>query len=182
MIRYCLHLASSWHESHDKPRQCVEKHSANEGAYSQGCGLSSGHVWMWELDHKEGRASKNWCLRTVVMGKTPESPLDSKGIKPVNLKGSTLNTHWKDWCWSWNSSILVIWCKQLTHWKSPWMLGKIEGRRRKGYKRMRWLDSITNAMNTDLGKLLRCWGTGRPGVLQSMGSQRVRHNWATEQQ
>ena len=56
--------------------------------YSQGYGLPSGHVWLWELDCKEGRASKNWCLRTVVLEKTLESPLDSKEIKPVNLKGN----------------------------------------------------------------------------------------------
>ena len=45
-------------------------------------------MWLWELDHKEGRAPKNWCLQTVVLEKTPESPLHSKKIKPVNLKGN----------------------------------------------------------------------------------------------
>ena len=51
-------------------------------------GLPSGHTWLWELDHKEGRKAKNWCFRTVVLEKTPESPLNSKEIKPVNLKGN----------------------------------------------------------------------------------------------
>ena len=81
---------ASWQESDGRPRQCVEKqrhYSANKGPYSQGCGLPSGHVWLWELDHKEGRTPKNWCLWTVVLEKTPENPLDSKEIKPVNLKG-----------------------------------------------------------------------------------------------
>ena len=55
--------------------------------YSQGNGLSSGHVRLWELDCKEGWTPKNWCLQTAVLEKTPESPLDSK-IKPVNLKGN----------------------------------------------------------------------------------------------
>ena len=50
-------------------------------------GLPSAHTQLWELDHKEGRRPKNWCLRTVVLEKTPESPLDSKETKPVNLKG-----------------------------------------------------------------------------------------------
>ena len=74
----------------DKPRQCVEKqrhYSANKSLYGQGCGLPSGHVWLWELDHEDSRTPKNWCLWTAVLGKTPESPLDSKEIKPVNLKG-----------------------------------------------------------------------------------------------
>ena len=53
---------------------------------SQGFSLPSGHTWLWELDHKEGRSPKKWCLWTVLLEKTPESPLDSK-IKPVNLKG-----------------------------------------------------------------------------------------------
>ena len=50
-------------------------------------GLPSGHTWLWELDHKEGRKAKNWCFWTVVLEKTPESPLNSKEIKPGNLKG-----------------------------------------------------------------------------------------------
>ena len=61
---------------------------ANKGPYSQSYGFSSSHVQMWELDHKEGWALKNWCFWTVVLEKTLESPLDSKEIKPVNPKGN----------------------------------------------------------------------------------------------
>ena len=74
-----------------KARQCAEKqrhYSADESPYSQGCGLPSGHAQLWELDCKEDGALKNQCLPTVVLEKTPESPLDSKEIKPVNLKGN----------------------------------------------------------------------------------------------
>ena len=60
----------------------------NKGPYSQSCGFSSIHVWMWELDHKENWAPKNWCFWTVVLEKTLESPLDSKEIKPVNPEGN----------------------------------------------------------------------------------------------
>ena len=56
--------------------------------YSQSYGFSSSHVWMWELDHKEGWALKNWCFWTVVLDKTLEIPLDWKGIKPVNSRGN----------------------------------------------------------------------------------------------
>ena len=81
-------MIASWQESNDKPRQCVEKqryYSADKGPYSQGYGLPSGHVQLWELDRKEGRMPKNWCFLTVVLDNTPESPLDSKKFKTVNL-------------------------------------------------------------------------------------------------
>ena len=61
------------------------------------------------------------------------------------------------------------------------MLGKIEGRRRRGWQRMRWLDGITNSMDMNLENSRRQWGTESPGVLQSMGLQRVRHDLAAEQ-
>ena len=61
-------------------------YSADKGQHSQGYGLPSGHKQLRELDYKEGRVPKNWCPQTVVLGKTPESPLDSKEIKSVNLK------------------------------------------------------------------------------------------------
>ena len=79
---------ATWQESYDKSRQCAEKqrhYSADKGPYSQGYGLSSGHVWLWELDHKESRAPKNRCLWTMVLEKISESLLDSKEIETVNL-------------------------------------------------------------------------------------------------
>ena len=63
-------------------------HFANKGLYSQSYGFSSSHVQMWELDHKEGWALKNWCFLIVVLEKTTESPLYSKEIKPVHPKGN----------------------------------------------------------------------------------------------
>ena len=57
-----------------------------------------------------------------------------------------LNIHWKDWCWSWSSNTLATWCEELTHWKR-------EGRRRKGWQRMRWLDVITDSMDVNWSKL-----------------------------
>ena len=129
-------LIASWQENNDKPRQHVEKqrhYSADKVLYSQGYGLPSGHAWLCELDCKEGRMPNNWCLWTVVLEKTPESPWDSKEIKLVNLKE---DQPWiftgKDWCWSWSSSILVMWCKLATHWERPWCLerSRAEGEKR----------------------------------------------------
>ena len=67
-----------------------------------------------------------------------------------SYRKSVLNIHWKDWCWSWNSNILATWCQELTHWNL--MLGKIEGRRRRGWQRTRWLECITNSMDMSLSK------------------------------
>ena len=63
------------------------RYFANKGPSTQGYGFSSSHVWMWELDYKESWAQKNWCLWTVLLEKTLESPLDCKEIQPVHPKG-----------------------------------------------------------------------------------------------
>ena len=81
-----------WEKSDDKPRQLIKEqrhYFANKGPYSQSYGFSSSHVWMWELDHKEGWALKNWCFWTVMLEKTLESPLDYKEIQPVHPKGNS---------------------------------------------------------------------------------------------
>ena len=73
----------------EKLWQCMKKqrhHFANKVWYSQGYGVSSSHVWMWELGHKEGWVPKNWCFPPGVLEKTLEHPLDCKEIKPVNPK------------------------------------------------------------------------------------------------
>ena len=78
-------------KSCDKSRQHIRKqrhHFADKGPYSQSYGFSSSHVWMWELDHKEGWSLKNWCFWTVVLEKALESPLDCKEMQPVHPKGN----------------------------------------------------------------------------------------------
>ena len=85
-----LKTLAPWKESYDKPRQHIKKqryHFGSKGPYSQSYSFSSSHVWMWELDHKEGWVLKNWCFQIVVLEKTLESPLDSKAIKPISPKG-----------------------------------------------------------------------------------------------
>ena len=149
-----------------------------KGLYSENYGLHIGHVQLWELDCKEGRMPKIWCHWTVVLKKTPESPLDSKEIKPVNFKGDNLE-YPLEGCWS--SSILVIWGKQ-THWKSPWCLERLRTEGEEGIKGWDgWTASLMQWMWT-WASSRRWWGTGRPGELQSMGLQRVGHDCTTEQQ
>ena len=93
---------------------------------------------------------------------------------------SVLGVHWKDWCWSWNSNTLVTWCEELTHLKRPWCWERLraggEGDNR-GWDG--WMASLTQWTRVWVNSR-SWWWTGRPGMLQSMGSQRVRHDWATE--
>ena len=117
-----------------------------------------------------------WCWKTL------ESPLDCKEIKPVHPKGNQpwIFIHWKDWCWRWNSNTLATSREELTRWKRPWCWrrlgagGEGDDRRWDG-----WMASLTpwTWVWVNSGSW---WWTGRSGVLWFMGSQRVRHDWATE--
>ena len=83
-------MLGPWKESYSKPRQHIKKqrhYFAHKGPQSQSYGFSSSHVWMWELDHKEGWKPKNWFFQSVVLEKTLESPMNCK-IKPVSPKGN----------------------------------------------------------------------------------------------
>ena len=135
---------------------------------------------MWEFDCEESWASKNWCFWTVGLEKTLESPLDCKEIQPVHPKGNQSSVHWKNWCWSWNSSTLATSCKELIHWKIPWCwegLGAGGEGDNRGWDG--WMASPTQWawVWVNSGSW---WWTRRPGVLWFMGLQRVRHDWATE--
>ena len=84
-------MFSPWKECYDKTRQCITKqkhHFADKGPYGQSYDFSRSHVWMWELDHKEGWVPRNRCLQIVVLMSTLDSPLDCKEIRPVHPKGN----------------------------------------------------------------------------------------------
>ena len=140
---------------------------------------------MWELDHQESWVPKNWCVRTVVLERIPESSLDCKEIKAVNPKGNHSYSlegliHWKDWCWSWNSNTLATSWEELTHWERPWCWERLraggEGDNR-GWDG--WMASPT-PWTWVWASSGRYWWTGKPDLLQFMGSQRIRRDWVTE--
>ena len=176
-------MLAPWKKSYDLDSILKKRHYfANKGLSSQSYGFSSSHVWMWELDHKERWAPKNWCFWTVVLGKTLESPLDYKEIQTVHPK---VNQSWifigrTDW--SWRSDTLTTWYEELTHWKRPWCWERLKAGR-EGDNRG-WdgcMASPCHGWWTWVWASSRCWWwAGKPCMLQSKGSKRVVHDWATE--
>jgi len=159
---------------------CVKKqrlYFADKGPLSEGYVFSSSHVWMWELDYKESWAPKNWCFWTMVLEKTLESPLDCKEIQPVHAKG---NQSW----------IVIGRTDAEAEAPIPWLpdeknqligkdldAGKDWRRDDRGWDG--WMASLT-WWTWVFASSVSWWWAGRPGVLQSMGLQRVRQDWVTE--
>ena len=175
-IKRCLLLARKTMTNLDsikKQRRCF----AYKGPYCQSYGICSSHVWMWELDHKESWVLKNWCFWTV-LEKTLESPLDCKEIQPVHPKEINLEYSLERLILKLQYFVYLL--RRTDSLERTLMLGKIEGGRRRGRQKMRWLDSITDLTDVSLSKFGSWWWTGRPGVLQSIGSQSGRHDWVTD--
>ena len=157
----------SWKESYDQPRQHIKlqrHYFANKGLSSQNYDFSSSHVWMWELDHKEGWAPKNWCFWTVVLEKILESPSDYK-IKPVHPIGN------QSWIFIGRTDaeagalILASWWKKLTHWKRLWFWQRLKARG-EGDDRG-WDGQMTSPTQWTWvwASSRSCWWTGKPGML-----------------
>ena len=134
---------------------------------------------MWELDGKESWVPKNWCFWTVGLEKTVESLLDCKEIKPVSPKGNQPHIFIGRTDAEAETPLLWHLMRRANSLEKNLMLDKAVGRRRRGGQRMRWLDGITDSIDMNWSKLQE---VVKPGVLQSMGSLRVGHNWAVEQQ
>ena len=135
---------------------------------------------MWQLHHKEWWAKKNWWFWTVVLDKTLESPLDCKEILPVILK--EINPEYSLEGLMLELNLQYFGPTDVKNWlirKDP-VTGKDWRQEERGWQRMRWLDGSTNSMDMSLPSSRIWWRTVSPGVLQSTGLQRVRHDWETE--
>ena len=139
-----------------KLRKSMKKqrhHFADKGLYSQNYGFSVVTYGCESWTIKEGWARKNWCFRTVVLEKTLESPENSKEIKPVNPKGN------QSWIFTGKTDAeaeaLAFWLPNVKSCliRKDRDVRKIEGKRRRGWQRMRWLDSITKSMDIYVSKL-----------------------------
>ena len=174
-------MLTAWKKSYDQPRQRIKNqrhYFAHKGPSSQSYGFSRSHLWMWELDYKESWALKNWCFWTVVFEKNLKSLLDCTEIQPVHPKGNQ----------SWiligrtdaEAEILILCPPDVKNWlfgKDPdsWKDWRQEEKgmtedEMVGWHQWTWVWASYRSW----------WCTGKPGVLQSMGSQRIGHDWATE--
>ena len=173
----------SFDKNYDQPRQHIKKqrhYFANSGPSSQGYGFPSCHVWRWELDYKESWAPKNWYFWIVVLEKTLESPLGCKEIQPVHPKGDQSGCSLKGLMLKLKLQYFGHPMRRADSFESPWCWERLraggEGDDR-GWDV--WMASLTQWTWVWVDSR-SWWWTGRPGVLQFMGSQRVRHDWVTE--
>ena len=169
-------------KSYDQPRYHIKKQKhyfVNKGPSSQSYGFP---VVMYGCERQTIKKAERriidafelWCWRRLL-----RVLWTARRSNQSILRKSVLNIHWKNGCWSWSSNTLATWYKELTQWKTPWGWERLKAE--EGDDRG-WDDWVTSRIR------LTCfwtssrssWWTGKPGVVQSMGSQRVGHDWATE--
>ena len=182
-IKRCLHLGRKAMTKLDSILKSRDVTLPTKVCLVKAMAFPSSRVWMWELDYKESQAQTNWCFWTVVLEKTLESPLGCKEIQPVHSEG--------DQPWDFfgrnnakaeTPTTLATSLEELTHWKRLWCWeGLGAGGEGDDIGWDGWMASPTWRTRV-WENSRRWWRTGKPGKLQSMWLQRVRHDWAIEQQ
>ena len=166
-----------------QPRQHIKKqrhYFDNKGLSSQSYGFSISHVWLWELDYKKGWVPKNWCFWIVLLEKTLERSLDCKEIKPVNPSGN------EPWIFigGTDAEAPILWppVEKSQLIRKDTDAGKDWRQEEKGVTEDEMVGWQHQINGHKFEQAPGWWRTGRPGVLLSMGFQRVRHDYATETQ
>ena len=178
-----IKMLAPWKKSYDKHRQHIKKqrrYFANKGPSSQSYGFSSSHVRTWDLDYKTSWVLKNWCFWAVMLEKTLESPLDCKATKLGNPKGN------QSWIFiertDAEAETPILWppdAKSRLIGKDP-DAERDWGQEKKGTTKDEMIGWHHQIKDMSLNNSGSGWWTGKPGVLQSMRSQRVGRDWATE--
>ena len=149
-------MLATWKESYDQTRQHIKKqrhYFANKGLSSQGSGFSSSHVWMWEFDYNESWMQKKWCFWTEVLEKILESPWTGRRSNQSILKEISPGCSLEGLMLKLKLQYFGHLMQRADSFEKTLMLGKIEGRRRRGWQRMRWLDGITDTTDMGLSEL-----------------------------
>ena len=169
-------MLAPWKKSYDKPRHHFKKqrhYFADKIPSSQSYSFSSSHVQMWEMDHKESWAAKNWCFWTVDLEKTLESPWDCKEIIQswIFIKRTDVEPE-----------APIIWPPDAKTWLiRPWCLEGLKAGEGDDRERDFWM-ALPSQLTWAWACSRRSWRTGNSPMLQLTGTRRVRHDWAIEQQ
>ena len=168
-------MLAAWKKSYEQPRQHIKKqrhYFANKGLTSQRYGFSSSHVWMWEswaIKQAECRrtdASELWwwsrLLRVPWTARRSNQSIQKEINPEYSLRGLMLKL---------KLQYLDHLMRRTDSLEKTLMLGEIEGKKRRGQERIKWLDGITNSMDMSCASSRSWWWTGKPGMLQSIGSQ-----------
>ena len=146
-------MLTLWKKNYDQPREHIKKqrrYFANKGPSSQGYGFSSGHVWMWELDYKESWVPKNWYFWLWCWRKLLRVPWTSRRSNQSILKEISPEYSLEGLMLKLKLQYFGHLMQRTNSFEKTLMLGKIEGRRRRGRQRMRWLDGIMDLMDMSL--------------------------------
>ena len=158
-------MFAPWKKSYDQTKQHIKKQGcyyADKDPPSQSYGFSNSHIWMWELDYKESWAPKNWCFWTVVLGRLLRVPWTARRSNQSILKEISPGCSSEGWMLKLKLQYFGHLTLRVDSLEKTLMLGKIEGGRRRGRQRMRWLDGITDSMDMSWASSRSWWRTGNP--------------------
>ena len=175
-------ILTPWEKSYDQTRQYIKKqryYFANKGLSSQGYGFSRSHVWIWELEYKKAEhwrtdAFELWCWRRPL-----RVPWTARRSNQFILKEISPEYSLEELLLNWKLQYFGHLMWRINSFEKTLMLGKMAGGEGDDRGRDSWMATRTQWVWAWINSR-SWWWTGRPGVLQSMGSQRVRHDWATK--